>query len=111
MIYPTGINSANYNTKAKWPTGNTAGNVTSVGTNGGPSSYGTEDQSGNVWEWTEADYGTIQFPRKGIMGGAFDSPNEQQISISGFSSSSPTTKSSKIGSPTKHLSLLLLNIS
>jgi formylglycine-generating enzyme required for sulfatase activity len=29
------------------------GNVSSVGTNGGPSAYGTFDQAGNVQEWTD----------------------------------------------------------
>ena len=29
------------------------GNVTTVGTSGGPSPYGTFDQGGNVWEWNE----------------------------------------------------------
>ena len=29
------------------------GNVTSVGTNGGPSAYGTFDMSGNVNEWND----------------------------------------------------------
>jgi len=48
------INSANYATAANWnalfPFGK-HGNVTTVGTNGGPSAYGTFDQSGNVEEW------------------------------------------------------------
>ena len=41
----TGGNSANYHT---YLTG-----VTTVGTNGGPSYYGTYDQSGNAAEWVE----------------------------------------------------------
>ncbi len=41
-------NSANYNNGAVW-NGQT-GNVTTVGTNGGSSAYGTFDMSGNVWE-------------------------------------------------------------
>ena len=41
----TGGNSANYNS---YLTG-----VTTVGTNGGPSHYGTYDQSGNAAEWVE----------------------------------------------------------
>lgn len=42
-------NFANYNQTVSWG-GATQGNVTTVGTNGGPSYYGTYDQSGNVGE-------------------------------------------------------------
>lgn len=48
---PTGNNSANYNSQAVW--GGVA-HVTKVGSNGGPSAYGTYDQSGNVFEWTNS---------------------------------------------------------
>lgn len=41
-------NSANYDQYADWDLQN--GNVTSVGSNGAPSYYGTFDQNGNVWE-------------------------------------------------------------
>lgn len=51
MIFPFGQNTANYNLSANWDGQN--GNVTTVGTNGGPSAYGTYDQAGNVWEWNE----------------------------------------------------------
>jgi sulfatase modifying factor 1 len=43
-------NYANYHRGADWNGQN--GNVTSVGTNGGASAYGTFDMSGNVAEWT-----------------------------------------------------------
>lgn len=57
------ITRSNYNIKNSW--GNEIG-ITTVGTNGEPSYYGTYDQSGNVWEWTE----------KGIIrGGSFSSNN------------------------------------
>ena len=60
-----GKNSANYNNAAVW--GGLTGNVTSVGTNGGPSFYGTYDQSGNVSQWNDLD-GTPGSSR-GIRGG------------------------------------------
>jgi len=44
-------NSANYNEDADWNSQN--GNVTTVGTNGGPSAYGAFDMSGNVTEWND----------------------------------------------------------
>jgi formylglycine-generating enzyme required for sulfatase activity len=44
-------NSANYNSAADWNSQD--GNVTTVGTNGGPSAYGAFDMSGNVKEWND----------------------------------------------------------
>ena len=44
-------NFANYNNTADWNSQN--GNVTTVGTNGGPSAYGAFDMSGNVGEWND----------------------------------------------------------
>jgi len=43
--------SANYGHNAIWD--GFKGNVTTVGTNGPPSYYGTYDQCGNVWEWID----------------------------------------------------------
>lgn len=43
--------SANYGHNAIWE--GFKGNVTTVGTNGPPSYYGTYDQCGNVWEWID----------------------------------------------------------
>jgi formylglycine-generating enzyme required for sulfatase activity len=54
----TGIGSAggsgnfsNYNRGADW--NGQDGNVTTVGTNGGPSAYGAYDMTGNHWEWND----------------------------------------------------------
>lgn len=62
-----GYNYANYNRVADW--GGQDGNLTTVGTNGGPSYYGTFDQGGNVWEWNEAVSGAS----RGIRGGSWGS--------------------------------------
>ena len=43
------VSKANYSRAANW-NNTVTGNVTTVGTNGGPSHYCTYDQSGNVWE-------------------------------------------------------------
>ena len=44
-------NFANYNFTADWNSQD--GNVTTVGTNGGPSAYGAFDMTGNVFEWND----------------------------------------------------------
>jgi formylglycine-generating enzyme required for sulfatase activity len=58
-------NFANYNSAASW-NGET-GNVTTVGTNGGPSAYGAFDMTGNLTEWNDLT-GSAGFPR-GLRGG------------------------------------------
>ena len=57
-------NFANYNNIAIW---NGSSKLTTVGTNGGPSAYGTYDQSGNVFEWNDLD--GIVTDRRGYNGG------------------------------------------
>jgi formylglycine-generating enzyme required for sulfatase activity len=47
----TSGNFANYNFGADWNSQD--GNVTTVGTNGGPSAYGAFDMSGNITEWND----------------------------------------------------------
>ena len=59
-------NSANFNSAADWD-GFTNGNVTTVGSNGKPSFYGTYDQSGNLHQWNDLD-GTTGSTR-GYRGG------------------------------------------
>jgi formylglycine-generating enzyme required for sulfatase activity len=46
-------NFANYVSGGDWNSQN--GNVTTVGTNGGPSAYGAFDMTGNVGEWNDLD--------------------------------------------------------
>jgi formylglycine-generating enzyme required for sulfatase activity len=74
---PPGANSANYNFCADWDSRTIGGsgeqflngNVTTVGTNGGPSAYGTYDQIGQIREWNDSDNITIRVTR----GGGWDS--------------------------------------
>lgn len=56
-------NTANFDACADW--NGLDGNATDVGTNGISSSYGTYDQSGNIWEWTEATVGSARVFRGG----------------------------------------------
>ena len=62
-------NSSNYNSTAVWNGQN--GNVTTVGSNGKSSFFGTYDQNGNVTEITDSLNGSYQ----AIRGGAYDSPS------------------------------------
>lgn len=72
-------NSANYKNSAVW--NGVVGNITSVGTNGSPSYYGTRDQSGNVWEWTENSNTNNETRTR--RGGAWNSTLSSSISVSG----------------------------
>jgi formylglycine-generating enzyme required for sulfatase activity len=58
-------NSANYNRGAIW---NGINWVTTVGSNGRSSAYGTFDQSGNVFEWIDLE-GAIAEPEKSLEWG------------------------------------------
>jgi formylglycine-generating enzyme required for sulfatase activity len=70
-------NSANYASYADWNGQN--GNVTSVGSNGGPSFFGTYDQNGNVREIIDyQDNGRIV-----LYGGGFSSLDESFLVTSG----------------------------
>lgn len=70
IVSPVGYNSANYLNTANW-NGTTTGNVTSVGTNGGPSAYGTYDQTGNVNEWNDKIYIVSGLSTRGLWGGSY----------------------------------------
>jgi len=83
-----GANSANCDNAADW--NGQSGNVTTVGTNGGPSAYGTFDQSGNVLEWN--DLTGAAGSSRGLRGGSYN------MSASGLSSSTATATGLPYGS-------------
>ncbi|MEE2706301.1 MAG: SUMF1/EgtB/PvdO family nonheme iron enzyme [Planctomycetota bacterium] len=63
-------NHANFAQGADW--NGQDGNVTTVGTSGGPSPYGTFDQGGNVWEWSETFRGSSPSVRGVSFSGGAD---------------------------------------
>jgi hypothetical protein len=88
---PSG-NFANYNNGANW--NNQNGNVTTVGTNGGPSFYGTFDQSGQAWEWNDSIVGIS----RGVRGGSWLNTSDFiGASYSGFTGSSPSFGNANVG--------------
>jgi formylglycine-generating enzyme required for sulfatase activity len=62
-------NFANYNLGARWGSPVQNGNLTTVGTNGGPSAYGAFDMIGNVSEWNDLDSSSSS--SRGIRGGSW----------------------------------------
>ena len=65
-LYPNGQNTI---TTADANYGGSVGHLTDVGSYGGdPSSYGTFDQGGNVWEWNDA---VISGAYRGLRGGSW----------------------------------------
>ena len=60
-------NFANFNFGADWNSQD--GNVTTVGTNGGPSAYGAFDMSGNLYEWNDLTGGAGS--DRGLRGGGW----------------------------------------
>ncbi|MCX6867173.1 MAG: SUMF1/EgtB/PvdO family nonheme iron enzyme [Verrucomicrobia bacterium] len=81
-LYPNGQNSittadANYN--------NSVGHSTDVGSYGGdPSSYGTFDQGGNVWEWNDRVYSGSSGLLRGQRGGSWYNLGGPLYSAYGF---------------------------
>ncbi|MHC9062763.1 formylglycine-generating enzyme family protein [Nitrospira sp. CMX1] len=64
-----GANVANYNFGANWDDTGTLGHVTTVGSAGPESAspYGTSDQGGNIYEWTETPSGSNRIIRGGSL--------------------------------------------
>ncbi|NCA14088.1 MAG: fibronectin type III domain-containing protein, partial [Proteobacteria bacterium] len=84
--FPPGVNTANFNLRADWDSDSDAvvenGNVTSVGTNGGTSYYGTYDQLGNVSEWIDLNQTTSGARAFGGHWGTVTIPSSTGISES-----------------------------
>jgi formylglycine-generating enzyme required for sulfatase activity len=91
-LYPNGQNTittadANYN--------NSVGSTTNVGTySSDPSSYGTFDQGGNVWEWNDA----VTSSSRGLRGGSFyTSVGEANLRASYHVNYDPTFDNNRVG--------------
>ena len=70
-LYPNGQNTI---TMADANYANSVGSSTNVGTySGDPSSYGTNDQGGNVWEWSDAVISSPSRLSRGPRGGSWGS--------------------------------------
>ncbi len=87
-----GANVANYLSGADWNSQN--GNVTTVGSAGAVSHYGTFDQGGNVWEWNDEILFTSS---RGLRGGSFGSFLDNDLRSSSRNVLSPSLEGGNIG--------------
>ncbi|MEI8228993.1 MAG: SUMF1/EgtB/PvdO family nonheme iron enzyme [Planctomycetota bacterium] len=91
-------NSANWNYNADW--NSLDGNVTTVGTNGGPSYYGAFDMSGNVSEWNDGTVANGWTP--GRRGGPYSgvlSSLSSSLNFTGDQAGSNDTRGFRLASP------------
>ena len=89
-LYPNGQNTI---TTADANYGGAVGSSTNVGTySGDPSSYGTNDQGGNVWEWNDA-----VISGSSLRGGAWSSYYSYYLLSSNRNDSDPTNENYNIG--------------
>lgn len=87
-------NFANYGRAADWNGQN--GNVTSVGTNGGPSYYGTYDQGGNLKEWLDSDINVV-ISTNHLRGGSWESSSVNSLSREAYTFKGNTLHSEEDG--------------
>jgi formylglycine-generating enzyme required for sulfatase activity len=86
-------NFANYSSTAVW--NGLTGNVTTVGTNGGASAYGTFDQTGNVWEWN--DLTGAPGSSRGLRGGSWGNFSAFNLSSSDRYTFDPSYEGNTLG--------------
>jgi formylglycine-generating enzyme len=93
----TSGNFANWDKRADW--NNQDGNVTTVGTNGGPSAYGAFDMNGNISEWNDltGDIEGIAALSRSNKGGQWDSIASDLGSLWGSIQTGPNSSSYSLG--------------